>query len=132
MVPSLKVIREDGSIPLTLENQGVSFAEVKEGLTVAKITDLPIPGDKEGRLKEGVNRASEGGESPPEVRIWHLPAHVVSANAVATRCGNEWISRKGKNRLSDRLSPFERRRGRRHLVACRSISAAWSRQKERW
>jgi hypothetical protein len=59
VVPTLEVVRDDGSIPLTLENQGTSFREVEKGLVLAKITELPV------KDATGVKQTSEGGESPP-------------------------------------------------------------------
>jgi hypothetical protein len=88
VVPSLEVIREDGSLPLTLENQSTSFKEVKLGMVVAKITMLPER--RAGmHLEEDVNQSSDGGESPPALRKWHIPTHVASVNAVGTRHGKE-------------------------------------------
>ena len=50
VVPSLEVIREDGSLPLTLENQSTLFGEVQEGLIVAKIT---VTSPRAKRSREG-------------------------------------------------------------------------------
>jgi hypothetical protein len=88
VVPSLEVIREDGSLALTLENQSTSFREVEEGMIVAKVTKLPVSGPP-----GEVNQASGEGESPPALSIWHIPTHVASVNAVGTRHGKEWTSR---------------------------------------
>jgi hypothetical protein len=85
-VPSLEIIREDGTIPLTLKNQGTSYREVKVGLVLAKITRLPA------NQSSGVEQTSDGGESPPAVRVWHIPAHVASVNTVGTKHGKEWTS----------------------------------------
>ncbi len=41
VIPSLEFVRDDGTLPLTIENQGTMYAEIEEGLSVAKITDLP-------------------------------------------------------------------------------------------
>ena len=75
VVPSLEIVRDDGSIPLTLENQGITYKEIKEGLVVAKITDLTTRQQDKTRL-EDVNQALDGGKASPAVRIWHIPAHV--------------------------------------------------------
>ena len=87
VVPTLEIIREDGTIPLTIENQSTSFREIKGGLVLAKITRLPAD------QSSGVEQTSDGGESPPAVRVWHIPAHVASVNTVGTRHGKEWTSR---------------------------------------
>jgi len=87
VVPTLEVVREDGSIPLTLENQGTSFREVEEGLVLAKITEIPAAESR------GVKQASDGGETPPALRVWHIPTQVASANVVGNKHGKEWTSR---------------------------------------
>ena len=92
VVPSLEVIREDGSLPLTLENQSTSFKEVKLGMVVAKITMLPER-RVEDHLDENVNQSLDGGGNPPDLRIWHIPTHVANGNAVGGRHGKEWTSR---------------------------------------
>ena len=58
---------------------------------MVKITELPARGQRD-RAGE-VNRSSGGGESPPDLRIWHIPAQVASVNAVGARHGKEWTSR---------------------------------------
>ena len=89
VMPSLEIVREDGSIPLTIENQGTNYREIKKGLIVAKITDLP--NQEEGCLDDA-DRTSDGGETPPTCKIWQIPTHVASVNAVGSRHGSEWTS----------------------------------------
>ncbi len=91
VVPSLEVIRDDGSLPLTLENQSTDFREIPEGMIVAKVTGLTT--EKEERPQEDVNRTSDGGETPPVLRIWQIPTQVANTNAIGTRHGMEWTSR---------------------------------------
>jgi hypothetical protein len=80
IIPSLEVIRDDGSLPLTLENQGVSYREVAEGLIVAKITDLSAKETTKDSSPVNSN-ASGGGSTPPAARIWHIPTQVASVQA---------------------------------------------------
>jgi hypothetical protein len=86
------VIREDCSLPLTLENQGVSYREVTELLIVAKITNLAAKDATKNSLASDSN-TSERKSTPPATRIWHIPAQVASVQAASTRQGKEWISR---------------------------------------
>ena len=90
VVPSLEVVAEDGSIPLTLENQGALFRELQKDLVVAKITDLPT---KDAERLDDANQPSGEGESPSAWRIWQIPVQVASVNAVGARHGSEWTSR---------------------------------------
>jgi hypothetical protein len=63
VVPSLEIVRDNGSIPLTLENLGIMYKQIKEELVVAKITDLSTRQQEKTRLAD-VNQASDGGRSP--------------------------------------------------------------------
>jgi len=94
VISSLEVVRDDGSLPLTIENQGTTYAEIEEGSIVAKITDLPEDdADRGGQsTAQSTDSTSDGGETPPVVKIWHIPAQVASINAVGTRHGKEWTS----------------------------------------
>jgi len=92
IIPSLEVIRDDGSLPLTLENQGVFYQEVAEGLVVAKITNLGAK-DATKASSSLTGNTSAGESTPPATRIWHLPAHVASVQAASTKHGKEWTSR---------------------------------------
>jgi hypothetical protein len=64
IIPSLEVIREDGSLPLTLENQGISYREAAEGLIVAKITNLTAKDTAKNSLAADSN-TSEGESTNP-------------------------------------------------------------------
>ena len=72
IVPSLEIVTEDGSIPLTLENQGTLFRELQEVIWLRpKITNLSTQGEE--RLDD-VKQTSDGGGNPPAWQIWQLPA----------------------------------------------------------
>jgi len=89
VVSTLEQVREDGSIPLTLENQGVSYKEIKEGLIVAKLTDLPSS-DEDSPID---STTTGSGEKPPSTRIWQIACHTASANVGGARQGRQWTSR---------------------------------------
>jgi hypothetical protein len=63
-------------------------------VVVAKISDLPEDeADRSGEsTTESTDSTSDGGETPPVMRIWHVPAQVASINAVGTRHRKEWTS----------------------------------------
>jgi len=75
-----------------IDNQGTSYRKknyFEAGLIVAKITHLPT--QEKARLNDS-NRPSEGGESPPAWKIWQIPVHVASVNAVNSKHGSRWTS----------------------------------------
>ena len=74
------------------KNQKNLFGEVQECLIVAKITELSSVGQRNHAGLE-VNKSSGGGGSPPNLRIWHIPACVPSVNNVGARHGIEWTER---------------------------------------
>jgi hypothetical protein len=74
VVSTLEQVREDGSIPLILENQGVSYKEIKEGLIVAKLTDLPMT-DEDSPID---STTTGSGERPPSTRIWQIACHTLA------------------------------------------------------